>query len=112
MDSKEFVINVRKTIIEENLNIYKNLFNNTKKPLEPYWVDALQLFNKLSIKDKDIFFKIIRQIEVDTVSNIFGILDGSSSLDNQNEDLKLTGVNSTKLINGDLQDLFLELENP
>lgn len=108
----EFVNQIKKTVIDENSVIYKDLFINTdpNSSTDKYWVNALNFFNKLDPSDKEIFFKIIRQIEVDTTSNILGILDGTSWLENQEEEFKLTTKNSKEPINGELQDIFLEQE--
>jgi len=47
---------------------------------------------------------------VDTVSNLFGIIDGTSLLETYREEFSLTYGKDTTRLNGDLQDLFLEAE--
>jgi len=110
----EFVEKIRESVIDSNVQIYRNLFQNTSldQVKDPYWVNALSFFNSLDIKQKEVLFSIIRQVEVDTVSNIFGILDGTSTLyDNQEEEFVLSTDSGAIKISGDLQDIFLELEN-
>lgn len=108
----EFVKGLRNAVVEDNLSIYKNLFENTElnSVTDSYWKDALAFFNKLDFKDKEVFFKVIRQIEVDTISNILGVLDGVSWIEGQKGNFKLVVDNSNDVINGELQDKFLELE--
>lgn len=112
MKSIDFAKEIRKVVIEENLNIYKDLFENTELSAikDNYWKEAVQFFNKIDLKDKEVFFKILRQIEVDTTSNILGVLDGVSWLEGQQENFKLVTESSNEAINGELQDRFLELE--
>ena len=52
----------------------------------------------------------MRQVTVDTVANLFAILDGVSSLEGPPEDFVLASKSDNKILNGDLQDLFLEAE--
>ena len=112
MKPLEFVNQLRKLVVDENTAIYKDLFNNTdpNTATDDYWVKALLFFNKLDTNDKEVFFKILRQIEVDTTSNILAVLDGVTWLENQDEEFVLTMENSKEPINGELQDLFLEQE--
>lgn len=110
MEANEFVKKIRNLIIDENLSIYKGIFETTPKSqiTDEYWKAAINMFEQLNIKQKEILYKIIRQVEVDTISNVFGVIDGAVSIDNnQNEfELKVGG----NMLNGDLQDLLLEQE--
>lgn len=113
MKPKEFVEGIRESVIDSNLQIYKNLFQNTElgQAKDPYWIKALSFFKTLNNEQREIFFSILRQLEVDTVSNILGILDGTSFFNKQIEDFELTTSANIEKINGELQDIFLELEN-
>jgi hypothetical protein len=114
MKSIEFIEGLRSVVIESNFQIYQDLFNNTRSEdtKDRYLINALKLFNALTADQKKVLFTIIRQIEVDTVSNILAILDGTTSLGNyQPGDIKLTFNNSNHPLQGNLQDIFLELEN-
>lgn len=57
-----------------------------------------------------MLFDIIRHVAADTVSNLFGILDGACPLEGAREDLLLTSQSDNRPLNGGLQDLFLEAE--
>ncbi|WP_185843532.1 hypothetical protein [Pseudoalteromonas luteoviolacea] len=52
----------------------------------------------------------MRQVSVDTISNLFALLDGVSCLEDQDGDFRLTIENVKEQLNGDLQDIFLEIE--
>ena len=112
MNAEEFVRRVRKSIIEENLSTYKDLFQSTdpKDATDPHWNRALQLYDDLSDEDRAALFAIVRQSMVDTISNIFGILDGTSGLDGELAAFSLIDDSTAERLNGELQDRFLEQE--
>lgn len=63
------------------------------------------MFKKLSEEQEQLLLGILKNIIIDTISNVLGILDGSSSLNGENMDIKVQ-------INGQdteekLQDTFL-----
>lgn len=109
MNKDEFVKLIHQSIVQENRNFYRETFNNTdiNEVTDPYWKEALGFYSELSDKNKEILLKIIEQVEVDAVSNIFGILDGVVSLGEENIEFKVTINDKNEPINGDLQDLFL-----
>ncbi len=112
MKPEEFVQKIRQSVLDENVVIYKDLFETTEveQASDPYWKEALCLFKKLSNEDREILFKIIRQVSIDTISNLFAILDGVSCLEDQEGDFSLTLDDKPEKLNGDLQDIFLEIE--
>lgn len=111
MNQQTFAEGLYKNIISGNLNVYQDLFNNTKveQATDFYWKKALKLYLNLSPEDKTVFFKILKQVEIDTVSNVLGVLDGSTSLEGIDGELVLMSEDGNKKINGELQDLFLEI---
>jgi hypothetical protein len=50
-----------------------------------------------------------RQVMIDTVSNLFGILDGTSILEHHREEFLLTYGKASDKLSGDLQDYFLAM---
>jgi hypothetical protein len=73
---------------------------------DPYWKRALTLFNGLSAEQQEVFFEVIRQIAVDTTSNVLGVIDGVNALDRAEDQFVLTCESGAEL-SGDLQSLFL-----
>ena len=112
MKAEYFVEKLRQAIIEENDVIYRDLFNNTDEAeaTYEYWKKALALFRSLDSDNRETLFKIMRQVSVDTLSNVFGVLDGVSAVEDVDEEFKLTTDVDSEVINGDLQDIFLEME--
>ncbi len=111
MEPREFIQGVRESIVKSNLNTYQALFNTKDNITDPYWINALSFFSSLNDEQKVVFFNIVRQVEVDTISSFLAILDGIKIIKGQNSDFKLTTISDDLVINGDLQDIFLELEN-
>ncbi len=91
MDSKKLVDAFKNEIINENLDIYKSLlteYSESEKKDHDY-VGAKHFFNTLSDEHKLIFFSILQQTMIDSISNILGIIDGSTSLSEYDGDFSL-----------------------
>jgi hypothetical protein len=106
MNAEEFTRQVRRSVIDENVNIYRDLYENTENATDPYWQRALDLYKSLDIRQKEVFLEVIRQTAIDTVSNVFAVVDGVTKLNGQDGDCSLTC--GTDSISGELQDSFLE----
>lgn len=112
MNAESFAKQIRKSIIEDNLAIYRDLFASTSPDgaSDPYWKRSLALYGNLTEEEKAVLFEIIRQVMSDTVSNFMGVLDGVSTLEGADDELVLSTREGGEEISGNLQDLFLELE--
>ena len=109
MMQKELITAIYNSILVENVEIYKSLFETTKigpKTTE-YWKSSLGLYEKLSDDDKQTLMRIIEQTVIDTISSMLGAIDGSSTLADFEPEIGLTAENQN--IQGDLQDIFLEM---
>jgi hypothetical protein len=108
MTPEKFVVQLRATVIDENVAIHRKLFTNTsvEKASDPYWKRALALFHSLSSDQQEVFFEVIRQIAVDTTSHVLGVIDGVNSVEGVDAELMLTYGDEKLLLSGDLQDLF------
>lgn len=102
---------IRTSVIDENLKIYSDLFNETDRAeaADRYWSDALAFFDSLSEADRDMLFRIIRQVSIDAVSNVLGVLDGSSFAEGVDGEIVVQISPSGDVISGDLQDAFVSL---
>ncbi|SRR5699024_1024752 len=105
---EEFVQRVYESVVNENLDSYKDLFQNTEitNTTMNYWKKAITFYSSFEDGEKSIFFDIIRQIIIDTISSIFGIMDGSSTLSGGDEidvSVEINGIDTDH----DLQDSFL-----
>ena len=114
MYPEEFIEKLKEQIIDDNLVIYKKIYESTiideKVEKDPYYGDALVFYRSLPTKQKEIIFKIIQQTIIDTTSAILGIIDGPVSLEGVNGDFILIykAPNEVEnLLSGDLQTDFL-----
>jgi len=106
---KKLITAIYNSILVENVEIYKSLFETTKigpKTTE-YWKLVLGFYEMLSDDDKQVLFRIIEQTVIDTISNMLGAIDGRSTLAEFEPEIGLTADNQN--IQGDLQDIFLEM---
>jgi hypothetical protein len=106
MNADEFVAQVKAAIVEENTRIYSDLFENTKTATDPYWARALALYNALDTSQRSVFMEVVRQTAIDTVSNVFALIDGTVRLHGQDGDVRFACGGEE--LSGELQDRFLE----
>lgn len=106
--NEEFTKNIFKSIVEENIKIYKDLYESyeiTDKTVD-YWKYSIQLYRLFDENQKETFIRILEQTMIDTISNLFGVLDGNTNLSGNEYDVhvEINGVDT----NNELQDSFLE----
>lgn len=101
-----FVKNIYKVVIEDGSKIYNELFEKSKitSNTVDYWKKALNMYSKLDFEQKEVFMSVLKQVMIDTVSSIFGIIDGSSSIDG---DFFIEMAINGEKNECELQDLFL-----
>lgn len=109
MEAKELIKVLNNEVIEGNLELYKNLLDTTTEAQDPVWKGILPMYINFSKEEKDVFLKFLRIVEINTLSHVLGILDGSTYANGIDEEFLLTSENNDEKINEDLQDLFLEL---
>jgi hypothetical protein len=109
MTPEKLVAILKREVIEGNIELYKNLLNTTNEAQDPVWKRILLMYIESSKEDKEVFLKFLRIVEINTLSHVLGILDGSTYVDEIKDEFVLTTESSKGKINEDLQDLFLEL---
>ncbi|KQX51376.1 hypothetical protein [Paenibacillus sp. Root444D2] len=104
---ENFVKSLYESIVEENLEIYKSIYETTQfsDKTNENWRQAIGLYGSLSKEQKVILISIIEQTITDTISNVLGIIDGSSTLKGCTFEPKLL-LDSVRT-DGELQDNFL-----
>lgn len=107
MNPQEFVTELRKVVVDENSVIDRRLFSEMhfEEITDPYWKRAFVFFEALPLEQREVFFEILRQVAVDTTSNILGVIDGTCSIANLFVRFELIAYGEN--IAGDLQDMFL-----
>jgi hypothetical protein len=112
MTREQFIDGVRAEIIDQNLATYRDFFANTEvaSASHPYWKRALAFYGNLNDEQRAVLFQIVRQVMVDTTSNLLGVLDGVNWLEGQVEGFRLTTESGSEKLNNGLQDLLLGKE--
>jgi len=95
------------SVVKENVEVYQDMFTSVSSDgaSDPYWKRALTLYEALSHDQRSVLFEIMRQVAVDTTSNVLGIIDGVNFVEGLPEDFMLLYGRDKKL-SGDLQSLF------
>ncbi|WP_165061061.1 transposase [Adlercreutzia sp. ZJ154] len=106
--NEEFVRRIYDTLVSEGCEEYKTLFEKTAitdQTIE-YWKRAICFFQGFDNSQKDIFYDILRQTIIDTISGVFGVFDGSTALIGGNMEcsIQIDGVDTES----ELQDTFME----
>ncbi|MBH0156657.1 transposase [Fictibacillus sp. 5RED26] len=103
-----FVKSLYESIIKENLRIYKDLYETTNvtSSTDDYWKITIGFYDSLTDENKHTLMKIIEQTMINTISNVLGVIDGSSTLKDCSLEPKLL-LDSIDT-EGELQDSFLE----
>lgn len=105
--NEKFVKALYKEVIESGIDEYKNLLDTTEvsNATDPCWISALGLYNDLTSEQKDKMLEFARLIMIDTISTVFGVMDGSSNLQGESFEFEVS-INGENTDN-ELQDTFL-----
>lgn len=110
MDAKKFVEALRKNAIEDDNRIYQSQLDTLSNPKDPIWRDAISIYRALDKNNKIVFLQFLRLIQINTLSHVLGVLDGSTTLVENGENFILKTQESDQVINGYLQDILWEIE--
>jgi hypothetical protein len=112
MNSEEFCRNIHQAVVVENSGVYRELLEKTNRATvsDDHWKRLLLLFDQLHDQQKETLLATMRQVAVDTCSNLLGILDGTTCFDSSNADFQLIHNGSGRSLSGDLQEIFLAIE--
>lgn len=104
---------IGKNILEDNKRHYLNILENTNYEdikIE-YWTNFKNFYENLSTENKSLIFKIIRQVQIDTLSTLFANIDGVSDLDSNVNDLEFKLMLGNDELSGDLQETLLSMDD-
>jgi hypothetical protein len=111
MTPEDFVDCIREEVLRANLASYDGLLAKApEKVRDPIWHRIVVAYAPMTDEQKQAMRTLVRQVLVDTISNLFGILDGSSILDRYRDEFSLTYGPAPDKLNGDLQSSFLAKE--
>jgi hypothetical protein len=109
MTPKDFADCIRREVIRDNLGYYNDLLARPPDRIRPggVWQKIVKAFGTMNDEQQEALLTLTQQAMVDTASNILGILDGSSILQDYREEFLLRYGESPDRLNGALQDHFL-----
>ena len=107
MNTEEFTSLVYAQAIERGTEDWVEAIEATDlaTATSPSWLRAHGLYSHLSKDDRAALIEILQQTSVDCISEIFGILDGTTLLVGAAKPMQL--MFDGKAISGNLQDYFL-----
>ena len=109
MTDKEFINAIRSEVVDEYTQSFKEILaDNTIEATDPYWKKLILFYDDLDFQQRDVLLSVVRQVMVDTLSNILGIIDGGCILNDFRGDFELSMDGQS--LAGDLKDLLLEAE--
>ena len=102
---EKLMASLYKTLIIDCVKDYKDEFDNSliKDCSNENWKEMVRLYKKLSDSDKEVFFSIIKTVINDAIASFLGGIDGSFTLIDFQDELKLTANGKTL---EDLQDTW------
>lgn len=109
MKAEELVQILNRDVIEGNLELYQNLLETANEATDPVWKGILPMYINFSKEERQFFLKFLKIVEINTLSHVLGILDGTTHADGIDDDFIITTDQDSEKVNGDLQDLFLEI---
>ena len=108
MSPQDLVNCIREEIIKQNLIVYDELLARPPDQVsDDHWRSVVRAYSTMSEEQQVSLRMLAKQAMVDTVSNLLGVLDGTSLLQNYRDDFVLKYGSSGDKLNGDLQDFFL-----
>jgi hypothetical protein len=112
MKPDDFVAAIRQAMISEALGSYRELFQNTPREqiTDGVWKAVFSGWDSLNDQQRDSVLRFVRLAIVDTISHVLGVLDNTSPLGRYRDGFVLRYGSEEKKISGDLQDVFLALE--
>ena len=116
MPPEEFVSSIYKKVVTDGIVHYDEILSRGTNSIDPKrirnwdWHYILKAYETMNDGQRAALKLMARQATVDTISYILGIIDGPVILPKFREDFVLTYGDPPVQLNGDLQDIFLALE--
>jgi hypothetical protein len=109
MTREQLVKGLKQRLVDSTVDEYRAQLDDHKNLYQV--VPRLRgFYQSLTLQQRDMFFEIVRQIEIDTVADFFSFLDGAYWVEGQTEDVALISANDNQnKLNENLTDLFLNL---
>jgi hypothetical protein len=108
MKPTDLVNCIRREVLEQNMSHYDRLHSLQASAVrDGRWQRIAASYSKMDTEQRLAIRLTIEQAMIDAISNILGILDGSSILEKHRDYFTLTYGESKSQLNGELQERFL-----
>lgn len=111
----EFVRMLKEEVVDGNIATYQSQIDeldekDRAKVTDPMWRALLTIYDSSDAAGRRALFAVMRLVAIDTLSNVLGIIDGSSTLPGFDGELSLKPRDTIRVeYAGYLQSEFLEL---
>lgn len=104
--TEQFVKAVYETVVQEGLHTYKEMYEEEVSPSDTdLYSHAIHMYQQMNPEQQKLMMHIIEVVMVETVSHVFGLIDGSSGL--IDSDIEATLLLDDVDTEGELQDSFI-----
>lgn len=104
--TEQFVKAVYATVVQEGLHAYKEMYEEEVSPSDTnLYSQAIHMYQQMDTEQQKLMMHLMEVVMVDTVSHVFGVIDGSSPL--IDSDMEATVLLDDVDTEGDLQDSFI-----
>lgn len=104
--TEQFVKAVYATVVQEGLHAYKEMYEEEVSPSDTnLYSQAIHMYQQMDTERQKLMMHLMEVVMVDTVSHVFGVIDGSSPL--IDSDMEATVLLDDVDTEGDLQDSFI-----
>ena len=112
MKPEDFVSGVRRTILNEHLEIYRGfLRDRIRNPEQDTpWQKIFQCWDSLDDAQREAILQFVRIAMVESIAGLLGLIDNVAFLDGYRESFQLNYGPAQEKISGELQDYFLAAE--
>jgi len=105
----DLVLDFKKDIYLEHISSFEETLNTPPSDMDML-SESVRFYQTLNKYQKSMLFYLIESSVSNTISNVFGWLDGVYYLEKQTENLELKFEQSKNKLNGCLQDIWLAIE--
>ncbi len=91
-EMEEFVQAVHRTVVQDGMADYKDIYEEEVDPNVNDYTACIAFYQQSSDADQKRMRQMMEQTIIDTVSHVFGIIDGSSGLNGSALEAKLALV--------------------
>lgn len=112
MNSKDFCESLIKTILEQSNSDYRSIIEGSQNDADikdQFWRDFILFYKSLDKEGKEMLFRVFNQVQIDTISHLLGIIDGTTNLIDVEEDVDFAIKCNNSDFDKDLQETFLSI---